>query len=53
MVRTSSDVSNSSSLVAENKFVAKGKMEILVGVKRVFCPELGIEEVMSPGKVLF
>lgn len=40
-------------LVAENRFVAKGRMEMLYGLERIFCPRLGREGIMSPGGVLF
>lgn len=36
-VQISGDVSYSNVLVAVNKFVAKGKMEILAWAERIFC----------------
>lgn len=46
-------MSHNSMRVAENKFVAECRMEILVEAERIVCPRLGHEGVMSPGAVLF
>lgn len=46
------DTSFSNALMPENRFVADGRMEILPEDDRIFCPGLGREGVMLPGRLL-